>query len=129
LVEGSLIMLVFVVVLIGIADFGQFLYLHQSLTERVRAAARYGAVHTYSNSGSAIKKVAVYNDAAAADGAAPLVPNLTTDMVTATLDDAGTDSARITVTITSYPFNFISPYMSKDTFYRTVLATEPYEIP
>ena len=128
MIETSLIMLIFVPVLVGIADFGQFLYFHSSLSERARAAARYGAVNTYSN-GDTIKKVAVYNDPNAAAGSTPLLPRLTTAMVTATLDDAGTDSARITVTISNFPFSFLSPFMSKSTWYRTVLATEPYEIP
>ena len=91
------------------------------------AAARYGAVHTYTD-GSAIKNVAVYNDPSPATGTAGLVPYLTTSLVTATLDDANTDSARITVTITNYPFNFISGFMSQSTWYKTVITTEPYEI-
>ena len=128
MIESALILMIFVPVLLGIADFGQVLYLHTSLTERARAAARYGAAHTYTD-GTAIKNVAVYNDSNPAAGTAPLLPNLTTDLVTATLDDAGTDSARITVTITSYPFNFISGFMLQSTWYRTILATEPYEIP
>ncbi len=126
-IESALIMLIFVPVLVGIADFGQVIYFHASLTERARAAARYGAVHTYTD-GSAIKNVAVYNDPSPATGTAGLVPYLTTSLVTATLDDANTDSARITVTITNYPFNFISGFMSHSTWYKTVITTEPYEI-
>ena len=126
-IESALIMLIFVPVLVGIADFGQVIYFHASLTERARAAARYGAVHTYTD-GSAIQNVAVYNDASPATGTAGLVPYLTTSLVTATLDDANTDSARITVTITNYPFNFISGFMSQSTWYKTVITTEPYEI-
>ena len=91
-IESALIMLIFVPVLVGIADFGQVIYFHASLTERARAAARYGAVHTYTD-GSAIKNVAVYNDASPATGTAGLVPYLTTSLVTATLDDAGTVAA------------------------------------
>ena len=126
-IESALIMLIFVPVLVGIADFGQVIYFHASLTERARAAARYGAVHTYTD-GSAIKNVAVYNDPSPATGTAGLVPYLTTSLVTATLDVANTDSARITVTITNYPFNFISGFMSQSTWYKTVITTEPYEI-
>jgi len=126
-IESALIMLIFVPVLVGIADFGQVIYFHASLTERARAAARYGAVHTYTD-GSAIQNVAVYNDPSPATGTAGLVPYLTTSLVTATLNDAGTDSARITVTITNYPFNFISGFMSQSTWYKTVITTEPYEI-
>ena len=129
LVESALTLIVFLPVLIGIADFGQFLYLHQTLADRARAAARWGAVHAYTNSGNHIKQYAVYNMTDPPDGTAGMLPNLTTDLVTATLDDANTDSARITVTISNYPFNFLSPLMSRSTWYRTIIATEPYEIP
>ena len=128
LVEGALILLLFLAFFVGTIDFGQFLYFHQSLTERARAAARYGAVHTYSG-GSDSANVAVYNDpAGTANGATALLPDLTTGIVGATLSGAGTDDARITVTISNYPYNFVSPYMSKSTWFRTILASEPYEI-
>jgi hypothetical protein len=41
---------------------------------------------------------------------------------------AGTDDARIVVTINNYPYNFVSPYMSKSTWLRTIVAVETYEI-
>ena len=129
MIESALIMMIFLPVLIGIADFGQFLYFHQTLTDRARAAARYGAVRAYTGSGIHVRKYAMYNDGDPADGAIPVLPNMNLGMITASLDDSGTDSARITVTISNYPFSFLSPFMSKDTQYRTVIATEPYEIP
>ena len=125
-------MLIFLPVLIGIMDFGQFLYLHLSLTERTRAAAHYGAVNTFTD-GSDITNVAIYNDpAGAANGATALLPNLqATDSgkdgyVTATLTSAGTDDARIRVTITNYPYNFLMLPTSLN--HRTLTDTEPYEI-
>jgi len=45
MVETSLILLTFLLMLIGTIDFGQVLYFHQSLVERARAAARYGAIN------------------------------------------------------------------------------------
>ena len=44
-VETGLVLLIFLMLLIGIIDFGQVLYFHQSLVERARAAARYGAIN------------------------------------------------------------------------------------
>ena len=133
-VESGLIMLVFLPVLIGIMDFGQFLYLHLSLTERTRAAAHYGAITNFTD-GSDIANVAIYNDpAGSANGATPLLPNLqTTDSgkdgyVTATCTNCNpaTDDARIRVTITNYPYNFIM--MPASLNHRTITDTEPYEI-
>ena len=132
-VESGLVMVVFISVLAGIMDFGQFLYLHQSLAERCRAAARYGAVNTYANNGLAIANVAIYNDpAGSTDGATPVLGNLQSTnssgdgYVSATLTGAGTDNALITVTITNYPYNFI--WMPTSLNKRTVIDTEPYEI-
>src|SRR5260370_18185354 len=104
-VESGLVMLVFLPVLIGVMDFGQFLYLHLSLTERTRAAAHYGAVTTYTD-GSEIANMTIYNyPAGAAHGAPPLLPNLPTTRstgegcATPSLPDTGTDDPRLTVSI------------------------------
>src|SRR5437667_3853209 len=101
-VETGLIMLIFVPILIGIMDFGQFLYIHQSLSERVRAATRYGAVHTYTD-GADVVNVAMYNTPAG--GSAAMLPSLQNTnssgdgYVSATLTGAGSDDAFVTVTI------------------------------
>lgn len=131
-VETGLVMLIFLPVIFGIMDFGQFLYLHQSLSERVRAAARYGAVHTYTD-GSAAVNVAIYNDPnGPTNKATAVLPNLQSGSstgngyVSATLSGAGTDDALITVTVTKYPYNFL--WMPSDLNYRTISDTEPYEI-
>lgn len=131
MLESALIMMIFLPMLIGILDFAQFLYFHQAIAERVRAAARYGAVHTFTD-GSDIVNVAIYNDpAGTANGATALVPNLTATAgqngtVTATLTDAGTDDARVRVTVTNYPYNFLLMPSGVNT--RTFTDTEPYEI-
>ncbi len=46
LVETSLIFIAFFALLIGIFDFGQFLFIHQALVERARWAARSGVAGT-----------------------------------------------------------------------------------
>ena len=131
-VETGLVLMIFIPVLFGILDFGQFLYLHQSLSERVRAAARYGAVHTYTD-GSDSVNVAIYNDPAGSqNGATAMLPNLQSTSstgdgyVSAALSGAGTDEALITVTITNYPYNFL--WMPSRLNKRTICDTDPYEI-
>src|SRR5262249_48997681 len=104
MVETALSMLLFLPVVLGIMDFGQFLYFHQALADRTRAAARWGAVNTFN--ATRITNVAIYNDPnGPANGASKILPylNNTTSgsdgYVSANLSDAGTDDARITVTI------------------------------
>jgi hypothetical protein len=51
MVETALILLTFILMLIGTIDFGQVIYFHQSLVERARAAARYGAINPTDTTG------------------------------------------------------------------------------
>jgi Flp pilus assembly protein TadG len=126
-------MLVFLPVVVGIMDFGQFLYLNQSLWDRARAAARFGATETFTDS-TRIVNYCIYNDpTGAASGLSPTLPNLGADSskdgyVTASLTAADTDgNRRIVVTITNYPFNFLM--MTGSLQHRTLTDTEPYEMP
>jgi Flp pilus assembly protein TadG len=121
MVETSLILIVFLMMLIGTIDFGQVLYFHQSLVERARAAARYGAINPTDTTG--IQNMAVYN-VASYSGSAPsaMLPGMTTSMVN--VQDLGNNSneARIMVTISGYPINFISPYIAQQFNNRPVIV-------
>src|SRR5882672_6097132 len=99
LLESALVMLVFLPLLMGIIDVGQFLYFHQALSERARAGARWGAVNPF-------------DGAQIANVASAVLPYLNTTpgaegYVSATLSGAGTDDARIAVTIANYPNSFL----------------------
>ena len=125
ILEGGLCLVVFLSFLIGTLDFAQFLYFYQSLVERVRVAARYGAVHPTDTVGT--KNVAVYNDSAG--GTSALLPNLTTSMVSVDVADVGTPAARVTVTITGYPFQFFSPTIAGGRTAQPISATMLAETP
>ena len=45
LIETGLIFVAFSFMLMGAFDFAQFLFIHQALVDRVRSAARWGAVN------------------------------------------------------------------------------------
>ena len=135
LLENALVLIVLATFLIGILDFGQYLYFHQSLAERARAAARYGAVNPTDKTG--IQNVAVYNDPkGAANGAAPLLPNLTTAMIAVCLpgeascaDPATGPDSRVTVTISGYrmaTFNLVIPRSFTN---KPITASLPSEAP
>jgi len=120
LVETSLILLIFLMMLIGIIDFGQVLYFHQSLVERARAAARYGAINPTDTDG--IKYMAVYNSPTLPATPNAILPGLTTSMVTPSNVGADTPEARIMVTISGYPIKFISPYIAQQFNNRPVIV-------
>jgi Flp pilus assembly protein TadG len=133
MVEAGLILFVFITFLVGTLDFGQYLYFHQSLTERARAALRYGVINTGDR--LAIQNVAVYNDpTGTANGAKALIPSLTTDMVTVCLpgdagcsDPAGTSNSRVTVTIAGYQMTTLNLVMPRTFTNRPITASAPSE--
>ena len=110
LVEGGLVLLLFLGFLIGTLDFAQVLFFHQSLVERARAAARYASVHPTDTAG--VKNVAVYNSSAPTGTPKPFLPGLSTSMVSLSNSGTGTPEARVKVTITGYPYHFFSPLIS-----------------
>jgi Flp pilus assembly protein TadG len=120
MVETSLILLTFILMLIGTIDFGQVIYFHQSLVERARAAARYGAINPTDTTG--IQNVAVYNSPTVPSPPVPVLPYMTTGMVQVQDLNANTAEARIMVTISTYPINFISPYIAQQFNNRPVIV-------
>ena len=47
LVEAALVLMPLLLVIIGILDFGQLLFLHQTFTERARAGVRWSITNSY----------------------------------------------------------------------------------
>jgi len=109
MVEGALVLTVFVFTLIGIVDVGKVLVLHQGLVERVRAGARFAVVNTWNE--YTIRNVVVYNRAAPSEGAKPLL-NLSPDMVSVVRLNENTPEERIVVSIDGYPFRFFTPFIA-----------------
>lgn len=135
LIETTLVLFLLLAFAIGTLDFGQYLHFHQSLSERARAAARYGAVNPRDRAG--IQNVAVYNDpAGSSTGANPLLPNLNTSMVSVCLPGdeicanpaTGPDS-RVTVTISGYPMMTFNLFMPRRFTNQPIIASLPPEIP
>lgn len=123
--ESALVLLIFLGFMLGTLDFAQVLYFHQSLVERVRVAARYAAVNPADTTGT--KNMAVYNTVAA--GTSPLLPGLTTSMVSVETTDAGTPEARIKVAITGYGYQFFSPMLARGGQTAAISATMISEAP
>jgi Flp pilus assembly protein TadG len=121
MLETALLFMVFLTMLIGIIDFGQVLYFHQSLVERARAAARYGAIHPTDTTG--IQNMAVFNSATVTGTPVAVLPGMTTAMVNVQDLSNNTPEARVMVTISGYPINFISPYIAKQFNNRPVIVS------
>jgi len=120
MVESALVLLTFLLLLIGTVDFGQLIYFHQSLVERARAAARYGAVNPSDTAG--IQNVALYNQSMTPNPPSSVLPGLTSAMISVSNPDANTSSARVVVTISGYQINFFSPYIAQAFNNRPVMV-------
>ncbi len=111
LVEMSLIGLLFLMILIGILDFAQSLFLQQALLERARAAARWGAVNNPADT-EAIRNMVLYRQSTVpTDRGASF--GLTAAMVSVSTPDSGTDNYRLVLTISGYSYRMLSPYLAR----------------
>lgn len=125
LVESALSILVFITMMIGVIDLGQMIYFQQSLVERTRAAARYGSISPSQT--AAIRNVAIYGNPNPPEGATPVLPGLTQSMVTVETFGVGTVSPRITISISGYPINFVTPGIAGAVQARRITITYPIE--
>lgn len=110
-VEMALIYLVFLIMLIGAFDFGQFLFVHQALVERARFAARWGAINDPTNTDSVSNMVRFFQSTDPGGGA-PSYFNLTSGNVVVTNPGSGTDNYRLNIQISGYSFVTLSPYIA-----------------
>ena len=107
--ESAFIFLVLVLLLTGIFDFGQFLFVHQALVERARSAARWGIVHNPDNT-DAIRNKVLYDSAS--DPGSTGYFGLTSSNVQVSHTGAGTNDNRLTVRIVNYPYQMLSPFVA-----------------
>ena len=125
IVESALTIMVFLTMLLGVLDFGQYLYFQQTLTERARAAARYAVLDP--TRVTAIKNIAMSNSPTSATPA--LLPSLTASMIAVTTADLGTPEGRVTVTISNFPISFVTPGLAGSVKAPIVTVTYPSEAP
>jgi Flp pilus assembly protein TadG len=114
LVEGALIIIVFLASLIGAMDFGQLLFTHNLMVERVRAGVRWGVANSWDGTGDRIANVVRYNNSTVGDGATPFL-GLTRDNVSVvrTLGTtANPNDQIITVSIVGYDYKLFSPWIA-----------------
>lgn len=110
-VESALIFIAFFSMLIGAFDCGQFLFIHQALVERVRYAARWGAINDPTDSAS-ITNMVLYNQAATPPLGTASYFNLIGANVTVTNPGSGTDDYRLNLQISGYSYSVFSPYIA-----------------
>jgi Flp pilus assembly protein TadG len=139
LLEFAVAGAVFLTALFAVIEFGRLLWVHNALRDTARRGARYAVVRKEGDE-SAVKKYIVYGDPNADPTTAkPVVDGLNLSQVN--VDYANFNgirlSARATVTITNYKFNFAVPIVGTSINmpnYRTSMTGEsagfvPCDIP
>ena len=107
MVEMALISIVFLTLLIASFDIAQFLYIHQSMVERMRSSARTGVAKKYTD--TQIENLVRYGNTG---GTGTAFFGLTDSMVTVTTSGLSTDDAKTEVTIGGYNYVLITPFGS-----------------
>jgi Flp pilus assembly protein TadG len=102
--EASLVLMLFLLVIFTLFDYGFILYMHQTLVNRAAAAARYGAMNPSDTTG--IKNLVLFNDPTASDTIGMF--GLTASNVVVNRVESGTRADHMTVTITQYGFTFVT---------------------
>ena len=128
LVEAALVLIVFFALLLGVFDFGQVVIAQQALTERVRAAVRWGVVHPW-NGPDAIVNLVLYDQTAEPNDTSSsylgLKPaNVIVTHRAPTLERP--DDEILSVAIVNFESHFYSPWIAR-TFVspRPVLMSAP----
>jgi hypothetical protein len=108
LVESALIFVVFFAFVIGLLDIGQMMFLHQTLVERARNAARWGAINAYDQ--VSIQNLVLYGKTSPAFTDRPFW-NLSASNVTVNNPGCGPTpkiDCRITVVVSGYSYTMFS---------------------
>lgn len=123
LIEGTLVLLVFFSILLGIVDCAQVMYSHQALEERVRSAVRWGSVHPYDGTGDQVANLVLYDSLEAPQGDEPGFLGMTRANVEVRYQRATPDrpdDETLSVAIVNYPSHFFTPWMA-----RTIVSPRP----
>lgn len=132
--ETVLTLIVFLALFFGIFDVGTMLFVHQTITDRARNAARWGAVNIYDP--TSIQNLVLYGTTAAG---ATTAFGLTTANVTVSrpATNIGQPEDRIIVTVV-YPVHLVSVLLGRSNTWSSASVTTwnlriqistPYEVP
>jgi Flp pilus assembly protein TadG len=126
LLEFAIGATIFVSAMFGVLEVGRMLWVHNSLVDATRRAARYAVNQNMSTAAqTGAKNMAVYGNAAGTGQ--PLVQDLTVSQVKVTYQNFELGGGTVTAEIENYDFSFVLPLVSKTMrlpAYKTSLTAE-----
>lgn len=105
-IEASLVLMLFLVLVYSLFDFGFVLYMHHTLMHQARNAARWGVVRPFD--ADAITNMVLFNEPNAA-GKTTGVLGLTAANVSVQHQGEGSNEDRILITISGYRYPLLTP--------------------
>lgn len=128
ILESTLVYTAFLMLLIGTIDLGHVLFLHQSITERVRDAVRYGASRPSSaDVDTAMKNIVLYNSTVPAENATASFGLRPEHINVSRTPGVGENPNRLTVSVSAFTFRFLTPFAHGTRTARAISATLPME--
>jgi len=128
MIEATLTLMLFLILLFGIFDFGFTLFLHQTFVHQARSAARYGSVclaGPVTCTTEDIKNMVLYNRTT---GSGKGIMGLPPEAVTVTREGTpGKRDDRIVVEIAGYSFFAITPGWAGSHTGRPIRVSIPVE--
>jgi len=121
-----LVTILLIAIVLGILDFGQLMFVQQTLTERARAAARYASIHPADS--TAVCNLVLYGNTIAPEGATSGFWGLTSSMVNVARVNQGTNEESMVVTVSGYRFQFLSLWITGTVRGKPIVASSPVEL-
>ncbi|MBI4877524.1 MAG: pilus assembly protein [Acidobacteria bacterium] len=125
-IEGILVLVVLIATVLAILDFGQVIFVHQTLSERARAAARYAGIHPLDAEGA--RNLVLYGTTVAPAPPAPGFWGMDASMVTVARVNQNTNEDAVVVTISGFRFQVFSLWISGSARGKPIVASAPVEI-
>jgi Flp pilus assembly protein TadG len=122
MIESTLVLTLYVIMIFSIFDFGYVLFLHSTIVNRASTAARYGALNPTDTTG--MQDYVLYGQAT---GSGSGIFGLTASNVSATRSGSGTTADRVVVTVSGYPFSFVTPWHAGKHTGQTITVAYPVE--
>jgi Flp pilus assembly protein TadG len=128
LVESALVLFVFLSMLIAIMDFAQFLFLHQTITERTRLAGRQAVVKKYTI--DQIKNYVAYgNPNGMGDANLKGFFGMKPSNVNVTISDTGEVDQRLNIVVSGLKFLILTPTIPGQGTIMPIRVSAPLELP
>jgi Flp pilus assembly protein TadG len=122
MVEMALTMAVFLTLFIGILDIAQLLFIHETLSDRVRAATRAGAVYGYND--ATLQNIIIYGKTTAGRHS---FYGVTANNIQITRPAAGVDNPALSIRVSGVQYKMMTPLFSKTLRQMPIRSTIPLE--